>query len=115
MPDKSDGELVQEYVRSKWERTGSPEKIEPVGQELGPALRSRIDVLGTDSLQLLTIAPDAVLQKLEDLEHSATLEDLGMIEKATRSADRTVARSVGRSPLASKKRKRTSHPDTRRC
>jgi hypothetical protein len=40
------GELVQEYVQLKWKRAGPPVRARTIGQHLGPALRSRIDVLG---------------------------------------------------------------------
>src|SRR5215207_7665447 len=49
------GELVQEYVRLKWKRAGPPVRARTIGQHLGPALRSRIDVLGTDGEQLLEV------------------------------------------------------------
>jgi hypothetical protein len=99
------GEFVQEYVRCKWERAVSPERVQETGNELDPALRSRIDVLGLDSMQLLNIAPALVMPKLEELEHHAALEDSGMFQKI-QSTDATALRKVGRQPLASKGRKR---------
>src|SRR5215203_4399707 len=59
------GELVQEYVRLKWKRAGPPVRARTIGQHLGPALRSRIDVLGTDGEQLLEVRPSAVMQRIE--------------------------------------------------
>jgi hypothetical protein len=99
------GELIQEYVRSKWQRVGPLQTSHMREQELGPALRSRIDVLGTDSMQLLSVAPGAVMDKLDELEQQAALEDSGMLEKATRSADETTVRKIGRHFWASKGRK----------
>ena len=81
------GELVQEYVRLKWKRAGPPVRARTIGQHLGPALRSRIDVLGTDGEQLLEVAPALVMQELENLERKAALEDNGMLEHASRSLD----------------------------
>src|SRR4051812_29932009 len=79
------GELVQEYVRLKWKRAGPPVRARTIGQHLGPALRSRIDVLGTDGEQLLEVRPSAVMQKIEELEQQAALEDRGVLEQASRA------------------------------
>src|SRR5215217_4941473 len=93
------GELVQEYVRLKWKRAGPPVRARTIGQHLGPALRSRIDVLGTDGEQLLEVRPSAVMQKIEELEQQAALEDRGVLEQASRarlSAQPTTLRSSKR-------------------
>src|SRR4051794_23582498 len=79
------GELVQEYVRLKWKRAGPPVRASTIGQHLGPALRSRIDVLGTDGEQLLEVAPSAVMKKIEELEQQAVLDDRGVLEQASRA------------------------------
>lgn len=93
------GELVQEYVRLKWKRAGPPVRVRTIGQHLGPALRCRIDVLGTDGEQLLEVRPSAVMQKIEELEQQAALEDRGVLEQASRarlSAQPTTLRSSKR-------------------
>src|SRR5215208_3207053 len=93
------GELVQEYVRLKWKRAGPPVRARTIGQHLGQALRSRIDVLGTDGEQLLEVRPSAVMQKIEELEQQAALEDRGVLEQASRarlSAQPTTLRSSKR-------------------
>jgi len=79
------GELVQEYVRLKGTRGCPPERANSIGQDLGRALRSRIDVLGIDGERLLDVAQSEVLQNLEELEKQAALEDSGMLEQASRS------------------------------
>src|SRR5829696_1078225 len=92
------GELVQE-VRLKWKRAGPPVRARTIGQHLGPALRSRIDVLGTDGEQLLEVRPSAVMQRIEELEQQAALEDRGVLEQASRarlSAQPTTLRSSKR-------------------
>ena len=109
MTDKSvqiTGNVVQEYVRFKWERTASPKRVQEIAQELDPDLRSRIDVLGIDSMQLLNVEPDSVMHMLQELERQAALEDSGMLEKASRSADETAVRKLGRHPWTSRTRKR---------
>ena len=103
------GELVQEYVRSKAERASSPERVQEVGQDLGRALRFRIDVLGVDSMQLLNIAPASVLHKLEELEEQADLEDRNMLARATRPADDTAVTKLGEQSWAPRPRKRALH------
>ncbi len=80
------GELVQKYIRLRWSRASSREMAQAAGQQLDPALRSRIDALGTDAEELLNVAPDSVIQKLQGLEEQAALEDRGVIEQANRSA-----------------------------
>ena len=80
------GELVQKYIRLRWGRASSREVAEAVGQQLDPALRSRIDVLGTDAEELLNVAANSVIQKLQRLEEQAALEDRGIIEQANRSS-----------------------------
>jgi hypothetical protein len=80
------GELVQKYIRLRWNRASSREVAQAVGQQLEPALRSRIDVLGTDAEELLNVAADSVIQKLQILEEQAALEDRGIIEQANRSS-----------------------------
>ena len=93
------GELVQEYIRVKWKRAGPPVRARTIGQHLGPALRSRIDVLGTDGEHLLEVRPSAVMQKIEELEQQAALEDRGVLERALRarlSAQPTTVRSSKR-------------------
>jgi DNA polymerase/3'-5' exonuclease PolX len=84
-------ELVQEYLRCKWKRAGSSGMVHQLGQQLGPALRSRIDVLGTDGEKLLDVAPALVMHKLEELEQQAAVEDSGMLERATRGSGRAEA------------------------
>jgi hypothetical protein len=63
-----------------------------IGQHLGLSLLSRIDVLGIDCAQLLKVAPASVMQKLEELEQQAALEDSGMLEQASprRGPDREI-------------------------
>src|SRR5215204_31636 len=74
------GELVQEYVR----REQDPRvRARTIGQHLGLALRSRIDVLGTDGEQLLEVRPSAVMQRIEELEQQAALEDRGVRGRAS--------------------------------
>jgi hypothetical protein len=75
------GELVQEYVRTKWSRAGSADRAEAIGQRLGSALRSRIDALGTDGEKLLEVVPASIIQKLEELERQAAIEDQGMLKR----------------------------------
>ena len=99
------GELVQKYIRLRWSRASSREMAQAVGQQLDPALRSRIDVLGTDAEELLNVAPDSVIQKLETLEDQAALEDGGMIEQAHRSFGGVKSQSKpGRHPYARRRR-----------
>jgi hypothetical protein len=75
------GELVQEYVRTKWSMAGSADKAEAIGHRLGSALRSRIDALGTDGEKLLQVVPASIIQKLEELERQAAIEDQGMLKR----------------------------------
>ena len=107
-------ELVQEYLRFKWKRAGSSEMVHQLGQQLAPALRSRIDVLGSDGEKLLDVAPASVMHKLEELEQQAAVEDSGMLEQATRASDRAeAAGELGRQPY-SQPGKRTSQRASRR-
>lgn len=103
--------VILEYVRSKWERTASPKRVQEIAQELGPDLRSRIDVLGIDSMQLLNVEFGSVMHKLHELEQQAATEDSGMLEKATRSADETEVRRLGQRPWTPRKRKRGLNRD----
>ena len=107
-------ELVQEYLRFKWKRAGSSGMVHQLGQQLAPALRSRIDVLGTDGEKLLDVAPASVMHKLEELEQQAALEDSGMVERATRKRDRAEAAGESGGQPYSRPGKRTSQRASRR-
>jgi hypothetical protein len=86
------GKVIQEYVRAKRAILGTDAKADDIGDRLDRTLRSRIDVLGSDGEQLLAVASDLVVQRLEELERQAVLEDQGMLEKAERPAPRTWTR-----------------------
>lgn len=78
------GRLVQDYVRAKWRRPGTIGPADDVGQGLDPALRERIDLLGTDDERLLLVRPEEVIGCLTELEHEAWLEDVGAGESVKR-------------------------------
>jgi hypothetical protein len=85
---KQKGELVHAYVRIKWRRREC-RRAEEIGQRLGSALRSRIDALGTDGDQLLEVLPTSIMQKLDELERQAALEDQGMSKLASERSVQT--------------------------
>ena len=102
------GELIQEYVRTKWSRAGSADRAEALGQRLGSALRSRIDALGTDGEKLLEVVPASIIQKLEELERQAALEDQGMLKRASErypSAEPTWTKTPVRNSRSSRSNK----------
>lgn len=69
------GELIQAYVRSRWGGVPLPEGEAPPGELLDQALRDRVDVLGFDSDELLSVPAHEVLATLERLENEAARED----------------------------------------
>jgi hypothetical protein len=106
---KQKGELVQAYVRIKWRRGGSADGAEEIGQRLGLALRSRIDALGTDGDQLLEVLPTSIMQKLEELERQAALEDQGMSKLASErspSPEQAWTKTSVQTPRSSRSSKR---------
>ncbi|MFN7026101.1 MAG: hypothetical protein ACK4QP_16635 [Pseudorhizobium sp.] len=70
------GEVVQNYIRRK---LGFKEhwSTEDRTTALDDALRERIYLLGVDDKLLLDVEPQAVLERLQELEAEAVLEDGG--------------------------------------
>lgn len=82
------GELIQTYARAKWGLRPDQAGAARAAALLQPQLRERIDVLGSDGVQLLDIAPARVLERLAALEREASLEDARAQAAAARHRER---------------------------
>lgn len=76
------GRLVLDYVRAKWCRPGATRSAKEIAHELDPELRERVDLLGNDDELLLEVLPEEVLDRIDELEREAELEDAGVIGRA---------------------------------
>lgn len=68
-------ELIDAYARAKWGAPPDSDAVARLGAQLEPALKQRLDVLGSDGERLLEAGPDGILDRLAELEEEAFLED----------------------------------------
>lgn len=78
------GELVRAYAHAKWADEPDARNIARLGGRLDPVLRERIDTLGLEGEQLLSVEPGEVLVMLEALERQAAEEDARVSGAAAR-------------------------------
>ena len=71
---KRQGAAVKGYVRAKWRAPVHTQEVERLGRTLDPALRARVDAIGMDDQELLHVPDDAVLTRLQELEHEGEQE-----------------------------------------
>lgn len=69
------GELIQSYTRVRWGSGRNGREADRLGASLDRDLRDRIDLLGIDAEQLLSVDSDQVLSELRSLEKEGIQED----------------------------------------
>jgi hypothetical protein len=69
------GLAVQAYLRAKWKPKQRDREASEILVRLGRELQLRLDALGFDGEQLLSVEATQVLRRLKELEYEAMLED----------------------------------------
>ena len=95
MSGRGIGELIQAYVHAKWAGDSDEENTKRLGADLPFALRERVDALGFEGENLLSVDSAEVLNAISALEREAAEED-ARAHKAASSVRAEEERAIAR-------------------
>lgn len=96
------GLAVQAYLRAKWKSEQRDRESLQMSAPLGRELQLRLDALGFDGEELLSVEATQVLRRLDELEREAVLEDarvnVGSNKGSRQVTGRRTDHQAGRAP-----------------